>query len=87
MTNFVKVEGMTREQFNRYINTRACLFKATFYGLKIKEDAPDAYISYIPDKMTAKGYEPLDNGRIRNADVVTMYMTEIDFQIIKRIYT
>lgn len=85
ITNFVKVENIDRYKFNYYINNRACLFKATFYGLEIKEDAPDAYISHIPNKMTAKGYE-LDNGRIRKADVITMYMTEVDYNIIKKIY-
>lgn len=85
-SNFVKVEDLDSYKFNYYINNRCCLFKMTFYNIDIKDDAPDAYISYIGDKMYAEGYKPLDNGRIRHADLLTIYLTEVDYKIIERIY-
>ena len=82
----IDVKEHTSQELRWYLDHRCCLFKATFHNLCVKDEAADTYISWIPSKMSAEGLKQLNNGRVTAADTLTMYMTEIDFQIIERTY-
>ena len=72
--------------FDWYINNRACLFRATFVNLRMKEGIADNYISWIPHKMEVDDLDQLNNGRITNAGICSLYITDVDYNIIKQAY-
>lgn len=82
----VEPTKINSETFKWYIDNRCCLFKATFINLRVKHDSPDTYISWIASKMHSSGLKQLNNGRVTEADELSMYMTEIDYDIISRTY-
>lgn len=80
------VNDIKGNRFEWYLKNRCCLFQATFKNLQRKENAPDSYLSWIPDKMEATGLDNSDNGRIISATTLTIYITEIDYEIIEKVY-
>lgn len=72
--------------FYDYLEQRCCLIRIQYNDLEIKDNAPDSYISYIPDKIKVKNCGPLDNGRIRTAESLEITITEVDFNIIEKLY-
>lgn len=84
----VDINKITPDQFEWYLHNRCCLFKVTFTNLMLKEDVPDAYISWNKNKMSGSSdIEPnLNNGRVTQAKELTMWVTEVDYNIIRRCY-
>ena len=78
--------NLNKETFQWYLNNRCCLFRVTYHNLVMRDDAPDAYISWIHSKMDGEDVNYTNNGRVISAKSLTMFMTEIDWQIISRVY-
>lgn len=81
----VKIESL--EQAKEYLKEYCCIFKVRFTNLKAKPGMPDNYLSFskIEEKITEDAI--LNNGRIYSAPQATVYITEIDFDIICKTYT
>lgn len=63
---------------------KACIMKITFKG--VKSINPNTYISY--NKCIGKPKRCLkDNGRVRKAEELTMYITDVDYNIIHKAYS
>lgn len=77
----VKIENL--KQFKEYISKYHCVFQIKFDDLKIKDNVPDGYLSESKCK-----YEQgkVFNGRIFEAKKVYTCITQIDFQIIAKVY-
>ena len=71
----------SKENLEEYTNTHACLMLLTFWGVRLKDYVP---IPYIPiAKCVRSSDKPLiDNGRVVEAEYVTMILTDIDYKII-----
>lgn len=63
----------------------ACLFRVGFEKLSVKDGYPAPYIPY--SKCNVKINVAQDNGRVLTADKLSMTVTDIDWQIIKDMYT
>lgn len=84
VTCFTKVKP-TMKSFEKYLKEYCCLFRVHFIGLKIKKEVP---VPYISEHKCLKKMNPLIfNGRVVEAEVVSMTVTEIDFGIICSEYT
>ena len=84
MSQAKKVNVNSTTIFNDYLKKYCCVFDIKFYNLKSKVNY-DYYISSSKCYNKAKVVEC--NGRVVSADSVTMTITEIDFEIIKKHYT
>lgn len=82
----INLDNFKPGAFDWFIEHRCCLFRATFKYLREKEDVADNYISWIPNKMEATKLGQLNNGRVTTAESLTMYMTDVDFKIIRQTY-
>ena len=78
------IEHLTREIFDLSIQKYCCLFDVTFVGLK----SIIFYEHYISSShcINLKNFR-LDNGRIIDADELTITITEQDYFIIKKCYS
>lgn len=90
MTKF-RIEPPNLQAFQRCLDTgRAVLLKWHFEDIRLRDDKTgDPYIPY--DKCRELGFkEPkkpmMDNGRILQADMCELAMTDIDFDIIQEQY-
>lgn len=68
------------------LNNECCIIEMIIVGLKQKEEyAQDSYIS------VSKCYKPMNpkivNGRLLGADKLAITITNVDFEIIRKIYT
>jgi len=83
MTRFIKVTP-SREKFDRWINTKACLFTFVMEGIQIKELYHIPYIDRAHCRLLRKGR--FDNGRVLSADRLEMSVTDVDWKIIESQY-
>lgn len=60
------------------------IFKATFVNVRLKADAPMSYLQYSKTLHTVNVV--LDNGRIIEALLCSIYLSEIDFKLISEMY-
>ena len=74
----------SKEEFEFYLKNYCCLFDCKFYDLKTKFEAEN-YISL--SKCFTKVGVINNNGRVYEADVLGMTLTNIDFDIIKQTYS
>lgn len=72
------------EQFSQLIKKYCCLFTCTFYGI-YQVFRPESYISLSKCINISPDYIQ-QNGRVVEADELTINITELDFDIISRIY-
>lgn len=72
------------EQFNELISKYCCLFKVTFKGLYQLFEY-ESYISVSKCIELSEGYIS-QNGRLCEAETCSLYITELDFDIISQIY-
>lgn len=72
------------EEFMRYIDCYCCVFFVTFKNIKSKIQF-EHYISY--SKCTECENPVIDNGRVVSADKLTICITDVDYQIIRRVYS
>lgn len=72
------------EQFIGYLKSFCCLFDCTFYNIQAKV----GYENYISSsRCIYKEHYVLNNGRIIEADKITLTLTEQDFFIISKLYS
>lgn len=73
------------QELETYLKYKACFFTIEFVGLRERDGM--RYEHYIPE---SKCFEKLDyrcdNGRIIQADLLTISITNIDFEIIRAFY-
>lgn len=73
-----------KADFEHYLAHYCCLFEIAFYNIKPLVD----YENYIPYyKCYIKGKAVENNGRLVSAEFCALSLTELDFDIINRIYT
>ena len=80
----IPIEKLDEQSFNEYIKKYCCMFKATFYNIESKVDF-EHYIS-ISKCIEPKNYV-IDNGRVVEAEQLSIYLTEQDYMIIERMYS
>ncbi len=71
------------DKFYDRLETHCCIFQATFTGLKCKTDHAIESKSKCVDLLSPI----IDNGRVRSALSMTVWLTEIDFNIYQMFYT
>ena len=85
MSQGSKIEIKTREQFEYYTRNYLCVFDIELTSLKARPEYTDDYISaskcYIKENVTE------NNGRVHKADRIATTITNIDLQIINKLYT
>lgn len=72
------------EQFSQLIKNYCCLFTCTFYGI-YQVFQPESYISLSKCIDISPDYIQ-QNGRVVEADYLTIHLTELDFDIISNVY-
>lgn len=77
------IEIKNMEEFERNLRLYCCLFHITLKGLK-----PSTDIEYpISQSKCLKCINPIiDNGRVVEADEITMYINEVNFSVIRKFY-
>lgn len=72
-----------KEEFLKYISNYCCVFDIRFYNLKSKF----IYESYISSSkcLRLEGAE-INNGRVYKADFLSTTITDVDFNIISKVY-
>ena len=71
-------------ELNELLDTKACLFRWTAIGVRLKDEIS---MPYIPDAKCRHLVGALrDNGRILKADGLSMTLTDIDYKLIKAQY-
>lgn len=85
MTKFTPYGDIdTIEEFEELLNTKACLFRITFFDIELLEEVTIPYIPYA--KCRNMNRTKCDNGRIMSADVITITLTDVDYKIIEKQY-
>lgn len=77
----------TESYLLKLCKTHCVMWKATFKGLCMRDGVNDSYLSWINTKMQGVGVKYCNNGRITQADELTLYLTNIDYEIISKCYT
>ena len=72
------------KDFYWYLNNFCCMFEVTFTNIICRELFDD-YISYSHCRNVGDNLQ-LNNGRVVKCDSITTTVTELDFDIIKRMY-
>lgn len=83
MSEPIKANITSIEKFQRLIENFNCMFTITFYNIEPLVDF-EHYIS-VAKCLDIKN-ELLDNGRVVRADELTITITEVDFEIIRKFY-
>ena len=77
------VEIKSTEEFIQNLKSYCCMFDCTFYNIRSKV----SYENYISISRTLRAeHYVLNNGRIVEADLVTVSLTEQDFIILTHLY-
>lgn len=85
MSPFKKRKIESSEQFKTYINRYCCLARVRIEGLRLKEGAPDAYISRSHCNRCSSNVT-IDNGKVREADYLEICLTDVDVKICWNVY-
>lgn len=72
-------------EFEQCLDEYCCLFRVVFENIRLKERVPMPYIPYSKATTNPRGAKT-DNGRILSCNLLTMTLTEIDYEIIKNQY-
>lgn len=75
------------DNIDDYLSKYACLFRVTFHNLRKRDCVYDSYLSWIPNKMKGENVDYSNNGRVVNAEMLSVYVTDVDYKVIKRAYT
>ena len=78
-----KVELHNKQELEKYLDCYCCIMDVTFYNLRCKLDY-EHYISSSKSHIIGDSYN--DNGRVVNAEELTITITEVDLELIKRCY-
>ena len=90
---FQHVKIQKKSQFERLISEKACVFEIIFEKLEAKTSITTiskSKCSFLKkDDESTESYEKeavTDNGRLVHAEYVSMWITDVDFEIIKKFY-
>lgn len=75
----------SKAEFEELLETKACLFEVILVDVKAKPDAIMPYISY--SKCEECVSPKLDNGRVLSASYINMVLTDIDYKLVREMYT
>lgn len=81
---FTYVSPRNQREFDEMINSQCCLMTVTIYDLVSKINQPNPYIDLAHCERFSNIIN--DNGRILQASLVTITITELDLQCIKMCY-
>ncbi len=81
----IDTTAITTEKFTECLLNFCCLFDVHFIGLKEKPDAWENYIS--ESRCFYKQNVVANNGRIVSASEIWTTITDVDFMIIRKLYT
>lgn len=83
MSKGERVKITSKEEFRKYLNLYCCIFKITFYNI-VETFTYDHYISV----SKCIDHEDIiqDNGRVVRATKISLYLTNVDFEIIEKTY-
>lgn len=84
MSKFMRVTINSREKFDKYINTKACLFRIVIEDLRVKNLFTIPYIARAKCVSIKNG--KYGNGRVLSADRIEMVVTDVDWKIIEKHY-
>ena len=84
MSKGKKVEPKSEKEFYTYLRCYHCVFDVTFFGLKaiLKADNPIS----VSKCITIEDYEE-NNGRIIDAEIARIAITNIDFEVYEKFYS
>lgn len=80
MSEFRECENL--QEMKKHLEKDCCIIKATFTNIKQKTEHS---IESFSKCINPKGYK-LDNGRIMQADEITVYLTELDYKMYCNFY-
>ena len=80
---FLTIKNPTVDIVENYVESKCCLILAKFDN--IKQTTSHSIESF--NKLLKYENVSLDNGRVRKADSITVYLTELDFETYKEFYT
>lgn len=83
--NVIDTKTLTKEQFLHYRKLYACVFTIHFWNIKETPTAPDNYISQ--SKCIKCDGAVVNNGRVVSAGYLEITITEVDLDIIEKVYT
>lgn len=88
MTPFLPVASSRLTDFETFVDKFACILDVTFYNLQVKNLDTIPYIPKAHCIQFPKADEHFvgDNGRVLEAEYVSMVITDIDYKIIKDTY-
>ena len=84
MSSAMFVGQPTEEEFESYLKEFCCLFYVKFYNL-VPDFDYDGYISSSRCIELSKD-AVINNGRVMSASTVSLIVTELDFEIISKVY-
>lgn len=84
MGKFMRVTINSREKFDKYINSKACLFRIVIEDLSVKNLFTIPYIARSKCTKITKG--KYGNGRVLSAKRIEMVVTDVDWKIIEKHY-
>lgn len=84
---FVSVGKIGDGKFRKYLKTHCLLFRAYFRNLRLKDGVTNPYVSLSKCTGYSKKNITCFNGRVMQAEVIAMTLTELDFEIIEHDYT
>lgn len=84
MGKFMRVTINSREKFDTYINSKACLFRIIIDDLSVKNLFTIPYIARSKCEKIVQGR--FGNGRVLSAKRIEMVVTDVDWKIIEKHY-
>lgn len=88
MTPFLPIAPSRLTDFEDYVGKYACILDVTFNNIKVKTLHTIPYITkaHCTQLPINDGYFRSDNGRVLQAEYLSMVITDIDYKIIKDTY-
>lgn len=90
---FQHIKIQTKSQFERYVHERPCVFEIIFEKIEAKTSINTISKSkcsfLIKEEDTGETYEKTavtDNGRLVYGEYVILWLTDVDFEVIKKFY-
>lgn len=88
MTPFLPLAESRLTDFEDYVGKYACILDVTFNNIRVKSLATIPYITkaHCTQLPINDGYFRSDNGRVLQAEYISMVITDIDYKIIRDTY-
>lgn len=80
------IYGKDPEEFRELLRKYCIIMDVTYYGLKAITDHSYESVSKCKEFIADDKIKSTDNGRIRNAEMIRVMQTELDYEIYKSMY-